>query len=125
MYLGSTYCRVTATVIQVIRNNSKLYHCSLDKNNPAKRKHGYVCASCLFTDLLRSSQQDVINAKSYNNSFFLSPVNFLPTANALLLLSLTGGMGDCHVPLHHTLHPASERCNIAWGLERCPLLLET
>ena len=125
MYLGSIYCRVAVTVIQVIYNDSKLRHCSLDKNNPAKRKHGYRCANCLFTDLLRSSHEDVINAKRYNKNNSLSPANFLPMANAISLFSLTGGMGDGHIPLHHTLYPASERCNFAWGLERCPLLPET
>ena len=115
---------VAATVSQIICNNSKLCHCSLD-NNPAKRKCGYRCANCLFTDILRSSHEDVINAKSYSKNNSLSPVNFLPMANAVLLFSLTGGMGDCHIPLRHTLYPASERCDFAWGLERCPLLLKT
>lgn len=115
---------VATTVNQAICNNSKLCHCSLD-NNPAKRKCGYRCANCLFTDILRSSHKDVINAKSYSKNNSLSPVNFLPMANAVLLFSLTGGMGDCHIPLRHTLYPASERCDFAWGLERCPLLLKT
>ena len=55
---------MTATVIHV-KHNSKLCHGSVHKNNPTQRKHGYLCAICPFTELLRSSYEDVINAKSY------------------------------------------------------------
>lgn len=55
---------MTATVIHV-KHNSKLCHGSVHKSNPTQRKHGYLCAICPFTELLRSSYEDVINAKSY------------------------------------------------------------
>lgn len=73
---------VTATVTQVIHHNNTLCHPSVDKSIPAQRKHGCSCANCPFTELLRSSHEDAINAKSYQLFNFLSSVNFLPTANA-------------------------------------------
>lgn len=74
--LGSPCCRVTATVIQVICNN-KLCHCSVHENNLTQRKHGYLCAICPFTELLRSSYKDVTNAKSYHLKVIINSSHLL------------------------------------------------
>ena len=38
---------------------------------------------------------------------------------------LTGGVGDCHLPLHHPFGPAGAGRHPPWSLEGCSLLLET